>query len=72
MIEFFYISIFGIYCFIWIYSLFKLIQKNIVSSKNRLILALLIIFLQPLGVIVFWLFKFSTKAKNLANNTNSN
>jgi hypothetical protein len=72
MIEFFYISIFGTYCIILIYSLLKLIQTNIVSSKNRLILALLIIFLQPLGVIVFWLFKFSTKDKNLANNTNSN
>lgn len=72
MIEFFYISIFGIYCFIWIYSLFKLIQTNILSSINKLILALLIIFLQPLGVIVFWVFKFSTKDKILANNTNSN
>ena len=72
MIEFFYISIFGIYCFIWIYSLFKLIQTNILSSINKLILALLIIFLQPLGVIVFWVFKFSTKDKILSNNTNSN
>ncbi len=72
MIEFFYISIFAIYCFIWIYSLFKLIQTNILSSINKLILALLIIFLQPLGVIVFWVFKFSTKDKILANNTNTN
>lgn len=64
MVEILFISFVIFYLLFWVYSIFKLINLTIESSWIKLLLILMLIFLQPLGLLVFWTYRIIGNKRN--------
>jgi hypothetical protein len=67
MIEILFISLIISYFVLWIYSMFKLIDSKMESSRFKLLLILVLIVLQPIGLGCFWTYKYYNNKKSLGN-----
>jgi hypothetical protein len=65
MIEIAYGILVVFYLIFWVYSLFKVIQNQSLSSRSKLILILLLVFLQPIGLLIFWSYAFLRGRKQI-------
>jgi len=61
--EFLVITILIISIIIWIYCIIDLLKSNY-STANKIILALLLIFIPIVGVIVYFALKIAKMSKN--------